>query len=80
MNRPMTLRLRVALTLLCTLNGCGSSRAGRPNTVWISLEDITPMTGSYGDQYARTPVLDSLAAEGIRYNKAYAVSPVCAPS
>lgn len=50
MNRPVTLLLCVALTVLCTLNGCGSSRAERPNIVRISLEDITPMMGSYGDQ------------------------------
>ena len=38
------------------------------------------MMGSYGDEYARTPVFDRLASEGIRYDMAYAVSPVCSPS
>ncbi len=52
----------------------------QPNILWISLEDITPMMGCYGDEYARTPVFDSLAAEGIRYTKAHSVSPVCSPS
>ena len=65
---------------LLALAGCGSPTTERPNIVWISLEDITPMMGSYGDDYARTPVFDKLAAEGIRYAKAYAVSPVCSPS
>ena len=27
----------------------------RPNIVWLSMEDITPMMGCYGDKYARTP-------------------------
>ena len=54
--------------------------AGRPNVLWISLEDITPMMGCYGDEYARTPVFDALAAEGIRYTRAHSVSPVCSPS
>ncbi len=67
-------------SLLLILAGCGSSPADRPNIVWISLEDITPMMGAYGDEYARTPVFDGLAAEGIRYEKAYSVSPVCSPS
>ena len=53
---------------------------GRPNILWISLEDITPMMGCYGDEYARTPVFDSLAAQGIRYTKAHAVAPVCSTS
>ena len=38
------------------------------------------MMGAYGDEYARTPVFDSLASAGIRYDMAYAVSPVCSPS
>ncbi|MCZ6672190.1 MAG: sulfatase-like hydrolase/transferase [Verrucomicrobia bacterium] len=53
---------------------------GKPNILWISLEDITPMMGCYGDEYARTPVFDSLAAEGIRYTKAHSVAPVCSTS
>ena len=58
----------------------GSGRAASPNILWISLEDITPMMGCYGDRYARTPAFDGLAAEGIRYTRAHAVSPVCSPS
>jgi len=63
----------------CTHGQIAPART-RPNILWISLEDITPMMGCYGDEYARTPVFDSLAAEGIRYTRAYAVSPVCSPS
>jgi len=58
----------------------GAGRAASPNILWISLEDITPMMGCYGDKYARTPAFDSLAAEGIRYTKAHSVAPVCSPS
>ena len=80
MNSTMQTHLWAMLSLLLILVGCGSSPADRPNILWISLEDITPMMGAYGDEYARTPVFDSLAAEGIRYDKAYSVSPVCSPS
>ena len=80
MNRVIRTQLWAALPLLCILAGCGSSPADRPNILWISLEDITPMMGAYGDEYARTPVFDSLASAGIRYDMAYAVSPVCSPS
>ncbi len=80
MNSLIGMRLLAALAFLCVINGCGEAPAARPNILWISLEDITPMMGAYGDEYARTPVFDGLAAEGIRYDKAYAVSPVCSPS
>ena len=55
MDGTTRIHLTVALSLLCALAGCGAVPADRPNIVWISLEDITPMLGSYGDQYARTP-------------------------
>ena len=52
----------------------------RPNIVYLALEDITPMMGCYGNTYAKTPVFDKLADEGIRYTHAYSVAPVCSPS
>ncbi|MCH2124244.1 MAG: sulfatase-like hydrolase/transferase [Pirellulaceae bacterium] len=56
------------------------SKVDRPNIVWISLEDITPMLGCYGDQYARTPVFDALAGGGIRYTQAHSIAAVCSTS
>ena len=55
-------------------------RGSRPNIVWISNEDMSPRLGAYGDRLARTPVLDRLARESIRYTRAFATAPVCAPS
>ena len=52
----------------------------RPNIVWISNEDMSPRLGAYGDKLARTPVLDRLARESIRYTNAFSTAPVCAPS
>src|SRR5688572_758771 len=52
----------------------------RPNIVWISNEDMSPHLGAYGDPLARTPVLDRLAKESIRYTHAFTTAPVCAPS
>ena len=52
----------------------------RPNILYFALEDITPMMGCYGDEYAKTPVFDQLAAEGIRYTNAHSVAPVCSVS
>jgi arylsulfatase A-like enzyme len=52
----------------------------QPNILWITCEDMSPHLGCYGDSIARTPNLDRLASEGIRYTNAYSVSGVCAPS
>lgn len=52
----------------------------RPNIVWILAEDLSPRLGAYGDRVARTPNIDKLAKEGVRYTKLHSVSGVCAPS
>ncbi len=52
----------------------------RPNILWFSLEDTSPRFGCYGDLVARTPNLDRIAAEGCRYDRAFCVAGVCAPS
>jgi arylsulfatase A-like enzyme len=52
----------------------------RPNIVWISNEDMSPRLGAYGDTLARTPALDRLAKQSIRYTRAFTTAPVCAPS
>jgi arylsulfatase A-like enzyme len=53
---------------------------GRPNILWFLSDDAYPYIGAYGDPVARTPTIDRLAAEGIRYESAYCDAPVCAPS
>jgi arylsulfatase A-like enzyme len=52
----------------------------RPNIVWISVEDMSPWLGCYGDDTVPTPNVDRLAARGTRYTQAHANAPVCAPA
>ena len=49
----------------------------RPNILWITSEDNSPLLGCYGDDQAHTPNLDRLAREGVRYRNAFANAPVC---
>ena len=63
----------------------GNSNTRQPNILWITTHDINPHLGCYsgvwpGAEYAHTPNLDRLAAEGARYDNALATTPVCAPS
>ena len=51
-----------------------------PNIVWISVEDMSPWLGCYGDHTVPTPHVDALAARGPRFTRAYANAPVCAPA
>ncbi|HET7217129.1 MAG TPA: sulfatase-like hydrolase/transferase [Vicinamibacterales bacterium] len=55
-------------------------RAPRPNILWISVEDMSPHLGVYGDRVARTPALDRFAGQSIRFTHVFSSAPVCAPS
>lgn len=50
-----------------------------PNVLWILAEDIGPEFGSYGYP-VDTPHLDRLAAEGVRFTRAFTTAPVCSPA
>ena len=52
----------------------------QPNILWLTTEDMSPALGAFGDAYARTPNLDRLARDGVRYTAAYASAPICSPS
>lgn len=54
---------------------------GGPNILWLLAEDIGPEAlSSSGTPEAKTPVLDQLARDGVRYTRAYTTAPVCSPS
>ncbi|SEG90901.1 Arylsulfatase A [Thermomonospora echinospora] len=56
-------------------------RSGRPNFVVVVADDLGyGELGGYGQTQIRTPRLDRLAAEGVRFTDFYAGAPVCAPS
>jgi arylsulfatase A-like enzyme len=58
----------------------GKTRA-KPNIIFILADDLGwGDLGSYGQMKIKTPHLDRMAAEGIRFTQFYAGSPVCAPS
>lgn len=55
--------------------------AAKPNIVFILADDLGwGELGSYGQQKIRTPNLDRLAREGMRFTQHYSGAPVCAPS
>lgn len=82
-NRCTSIVFLTALALIALASVARRERGAaqsRPNILWISAEDISPDLGCYGDEYARTPTLDGLAAQGARYVNAFSSAPVCAPS
>lgn len=55
--------------------------ATKPNILWLTFEDTSPQfIGCYGDEQAKTPVMDELAKTGIRFTSAFSVGTSSAPS
>lgn len=53
----------------------------RPNILWICTDQQrADMLGCYGNKFVHTPNIDRLAANGVRFTRAYCQAPVCAPS
>lgn len=53
----------------------------KPNILWITIEDTSPeFIGVYGNSYAKTPNIDKIATEGVRFNNAFSTGTVCSPS
>ena len=53
----------------------------QPNILWITIEDTSPQfIGCYGNEDARTPQVDQLAEEGVRFTNAFSTGTVCSPS
>ena len=56
------------------------SRA-RPNILLVIADDMgVHQLGCHGSAFYETPHLDRLAAEGVRFCRAYSTSPVCSPA
>jgi arylsulfatase A-like enzyme len=52
-----------------------------PNIVFILADDMGYYDlSSYGNPFNKTPQIDRLASEGMKFNQAYVASPVCSPS
>ena len=66
------------VVLLFILN---SSAQERPNVILIMADDMGWGDAAYnGHPLIKTPALDAMAAEGIKFNRFYSASPVCSPT
>lgn len=69
----------VALVVTAASSALAQTSA-KPNIVFLMAEDIGCDLACYGTKGVKTPTLDKLAAEGIRYTRFYTNSPICSPS
>ena len=72
-------RILILLALLAHL--CGHARAAaRPNVLFLVLEDVSPgRFATYGNTVCKTPNIDRLAGQGMRFEQ-FHTTPPCCPS
>lgn len=78
----VTLRLPLLLaTILPAPAGLAADAPRQPNIIFILADDLGyGDIGAFGQKIIKTPTLDRLASEGMKFTQHYSGSPVCAPA
>ncbi|MFK7969694.1 MAG: sulfatase-like hydrolase/transferase, partial [Bacteroidia bacterium] len=69
--------IAASLTVSCSKP---ESPVAKPNILFVSIDDLRPALGAYGDSIAISPNIDQLASEGMTFRQTFCQAAVCAPS
>lgn len=71
----------IGLCLTTLPDSVSAQQPRKPNIILIVADDLGAHDlGCYGSSFHRTPNLDRLAQQGLRFTDAYAAAPVCSPT
>lgn len=74
------LLILVSLMVFSAVCEAGAERVGRPNVLFVTVDDLNDRMSTYGFDRVQTPNIDRLAGRGVRFDAAYVQYPVCTPS
>lgn len=85
MKKIKFLKYGLALSVIVTVFSCNSSVSKKEieqklNVLWINCDDLGRELSSYGNLDVKTPHMDNLAKQGVKYTNAYSNAPVCSAS
>ena len=77
-----TLGLEMVFFVLILILNAAPQASGQtnPNILFIAIDDLRPELGCYGSLIAKSPNIDRLASEGLKFNRAYCQQAICSPS
>lgn len=82
--RAIAASLALLAALATLLSACGgrpdAEALSRPNVLFITVDDLRPMLGAYGERYMHTPHIDRLAENGLLFRRAFVQQAWCSPS
>lgn len=71
----------ITLSVLILPQKISAQPQDKPNVLFIISDDLTATAvSSYENTLSKTPHIDRLASEGVRFTRAYSQFPVCGPS
>ena len=77
----ITQKIKTALMLAALAFAGQLFAANKPNIVLIVADDMSwADAGCYGNKDVKTPTLDALAQEGLRFTHCFTATAMCAPT
>lgn len=71
----------LTISILLSISGFAKEKkSSKPNIIWLMAEDMSLDLACYGMAAVKTPNLDKMAAEGVKFNNTFVTNPICSPS
>ncbi|MCK5277096.1 MAG: sulfatase, partial [Cyclobacteriaceae bacterium] len=73
--------LLISLGAWSNVSAQAKSETSKPNIVFILADDLTFRDiGCYGSKNVKTPNIDAIAKEGMKFNRCFQAAPMCSPT